>query len=347
MAPLRQASLENGWWVPAGGAAPTPLTHVFLNGGRLSVWPPSEESDAAFARAYAQDIACGRPTYVVERSLRGGSYRFFADFDLPPGDPETDAMDIEEILRVSLRQLPAPLMSGTVTVCVRVPLTLEHKGKRGAHLIWDDSVRTGDEDATSLRDAWVGRLDFARPLSHAGTGWGAVIDRAVYRSNGLRMPWSLKCTLEESVYVPAYEWSASEPEVLRPVSFDATCALSVSSWIQRCSICARPSTSSTTRSGGPAAAPPACPRVLASVEDAVAHYWDREVASTLRPVQGRTDLMTCGSRRCFIKGGEHRGNHIFFRTRRCANASYVELMQFCHSEKCKDAHAKIATVRQR
>lgn len=367
MAPLRQLAVDRGWWVGAAersardsgqGDPPRPMTHVFLDGGRLSVWPPSDELDREFASAYAQELISRRPTYLVERTLRGGTYRFFADFDIKgpsrgcgdtgdtgdTGNSNSSAPQpsLEAIVLESMAGLPEDLRRGSIAVCVRT--TTADDGKRGAHLIWDDSARVTDAEALELRDAWVARL--------GGGRWEDVIDAAVYRCNGLRMPWALKGSRMSSVeswYVPALqiawrggEWS-SEPI---PEAPDRTTLIEL---VARCSIRARPSSMAPPRTPALGRPNPSDLAAIESIEQAVAAYWGEGVARSLRRCSagstGACAVYACNSRRCFIKGGEHRGNHVYFTLRPCVNRCYAELSQHCHSERCRDSFVRISTIR--
>jgi hypothetical protein len=313
----------------------------------MSVWPPSDENDHEFARVYAQDVCARRPLYVVERTLRGGTYRFFADFDLL-NSSSSSSSQVEATVRSALGQLPDALRRGTVTVCVRKGHG-SNPQKQGAHLIWDDSVRVTDLEAREIRDAWVRLLLLEQQQQQQD--WASIIDPAVYRNNGLRMPWSLKCVDAESHYEPAFECDLSRPDVaLRALSPDPEDLDSVSDLVRRCSLRARPSATGAAAAAAAAtvaadaaiAADAAVAAMSSSIEAVVSAYWDPSVASSLKRVDA--GLFSCSSRRCYIKGGEHRGNHIFFRVRPSVNRGYVDLIQYCHSPKCSAHLAKIASI---
>jgi hypothetical protein len=189
MATLSEWLRKKGFWVAGGQATHAPLTHVFLNGGKACV--PSEARDD-FLDAYAGIVASGRTNtlFAVERS--GNTYRMFADFDVPLPSlsvMEGDAL-IRHILDIAMDNLPDVLRVGHVTVCLRPA----HGGKVGAHLVWSDDLRVDDDQAAQARDEWVRACVLHSQGQRASVelDWDKIIDAAVYKKNGLRMPWSSK-----------------------------------------------------------------------------------------------------------------------------------------------------------
>ncbi len=214
-----------------GGGDDRVITHVFLDGGKASV-PAAARTE--LLEAYAKDIAAGRVVHAVERTIAGGSYRMFADIDLP-----TPA-DLSSVVWRALDALPAALKeSGDIVVCTRSV----HGGKTGAHLVWEgDDVRVDDPTATALRDEWVRSL-------YKGDGaddWESIIDASVYRRNGLRMPWSYKRGGDAlAVYVPTQVASFAPPcddtvvLSIDPIpAIDVGSGAAVLSWLGRTSIMA-------------------------------------------------------------------------------------------------------------
>jgi hypothetical protein len=175
-----------------------PYTHVFLDGGKAAV-PLSVRADPAsgLLRAYAQDVVAGRRVCMVERTMRGGTYRMFVDLDVT-GLP-SDA-SVAEVVREALAHAPAPLRGpgARVVVCTRP----WEAGKTGAHLVWGDAHRVDDRTALALRDAWAAQLE--RSGGREAGWWERTLDAAVYRRNGLRMAWAHKRD-GAAVYSPTHE----------------------------------------------------------------------------------------------------------------------------------------------
>jgi hypothetical protein len=378
---LKAVLRERGWWVAASKTADHTLTHVFLDGGSASVCT-SAEAQAALAAAYVHDAARNVPLHVVERTIRGGSYRMFADFDVAlladTGFPELHPVrDIKRIVEYAIDHLPPELRRGSIVVCLREShASARLPTKLGAHLIWSDELRVDDAIAARLRDAWVARCEAAS----GGDGrWEATIDRAVYRSNGLRMPWSRKGNgkggADRSVYVPSIEieYGASQVKV---TSFGggagaAAQAAACPVLLQRCSIRATaappPPSSSPSPSSSSSPSPPLHRAVpvavslvdvaavahvalvdVAAVAAVVAQRWGSHVASSLRQVtpldnQSSCVVFSCNSSLCVVAGRRHNSNRIYF----CAvrRGHTWSLRQLCHSAHCADTYADLGVLR--
>ena len=183
------------------------LTHVLLTGGRVCV--REGQCCSSFLEKYADGVIAGRKQYLVERTLRGGSYRMFADLDVISSDEGNAENLLQSVLKIALGSLPDQLQGLGAIVCCRKWAA----GKIGAHIVWGDDARVDDVTALAIRDSWVKNIGLATGCTESLVEmdrWNAIIDSAVYASNGLRMPWSLKrdgCIL--NVYVPAFTlgWS--------------------------------------------------------------------------------------------------------------------------------------------
>ena len=226
-----------GCWVSAtsstaNSASRGPITHVFLDGGKAAA-PPALRA-GALVDAYAAHVSCAAmPLHAVERTVGGGTYRFFADFDV-----RDDSVPIAEVVRAALACLPDALVGRSVVVCTRGWLD----GKTGAHLVWGDA-RVGDAQATAIRDAWVRRLAEASASGRDGAWWDAVVDASVYRRNGLRMPWSVKKPGDSAVaaYAPTHvspDGSPSGMRAIEPAPRPSDGAETIAAWIRRTSIMA-------------------------------------------------------------------------------------------------------------
>ena len=225
-------------WIPAGD--PTKATHVFLDGGKAAV--PASAVDAMHA-AYARDVAAGRRLHAVERTIVGGTYRMFADFDVQM-DADDGGERLRSILYRAIALLPTPMRQGEVVVCTRS----YHAGKTGAHLIWGDGCRVDDRAASAMRDEWAAAL--TRQQEELGIGddivvvdWENTVDASVYRRNGLRMPWSHKVGgVQRAAYAPTHVVRMDEDGVPRMAAIspavDPRSEAEVRHWIGRTSVAA-------------------------------------------------------------------------------------------------------------
>ena len=213
---------SKGYWIDgqADKSARASLTHVFLNGGKACL-PP--EARAEFLDVYARIVASGGASslYAVERS--GTTYRMFADMDVPLPEGTTNAEGdalIREILGVALANVPTVLRAGDVTLCSRP----SSGGKVGAHLIWSDALRVDDGQALDARATWVASCAAAADRFD----WDSIIDAAVYKRNGLRMPWSMKRGGDQrSSYRPEckYRFPPQDGEPVVVDTFDAVAGM--------------------------------------------------------------------------------------------------------------------------
>lgn len=337
--PLTAWLRAEGLWVAAGSAPPdgAPLTHVFLDGGKASV-PPARARE--FLDQYARALVAGEALYAVER-VHGGSYRMFADFDVPldlmvGASPENQGESLEEpgawlrsVVREALASAPPQLSKGAVVVCCRSAAA----GKTGAHLVWQD-LYVDDDAAMALRDLWVEGC--ARAAPHFP--WDSVIDAAVYRRNGLRMPWSLKRGgTAEAAYVPSMVYEYSQEGVLRPepqLAPDPMPASQVRAWLERATLDAGggraidPDVAELSRGsgrqprlgqggGGGGAAAVACPDLSRSQLDALrdllpAPYKKCVVERVRRAHGGDGVLLYTDCRFCLHAGREHSSNRAYF-----------------------------------
>jgi len=251
---LRSWLKASGHWVLAGSTTAAPITHVFLDGGKASVPAEARHGPGALTSAYARDVAAGRPLYAVERTHVGGTYRMFADMDVPLAAPEDgdddgddadpdegwDSLELLSVVGRALAALPKELTPGEkgvgeIVVCTR----RWQDGKTGAHLIWE-GLRVDDRTASALRGAWVARLAEAEP--EAAEWWDRTVDASVYRRNGLRMPWALKRGgTARAAYVPTHVFRPSREDALELAevpAFSATDERAVVGWLRRTSIMA-------------------------------------------------------------------------------------------------------------
>jgi hypothetical protein len=346
-----------GYWVPAG-APSAGLTHVFLNGGKARV-PAHARSD--FLDVYADAVHHDERLYVVERAL--ATYRMFADLDvrLADGGCERAQRELEAIIEVALSSLPQPLRRSSVSVSVRGL----SGGKTGAHLVWEDAV-VDDGTASALRGEWVAACLEADP----SRDWGAIIDAAVYKRSGLRMPWSWKMGTDRSaVYVP---WRVArfgeDPADLRLESMtQEACdvrsllamttlhaegpinvhAASVDGQLtaSRCQLTA----TKQAAAAGPSRLELIPPRLEAKLRRVLADAGAAELAAakfTRAALLGRSALIVhTDSRFCRNVGREHRSNHVYLLAIRNGGLHQCCFSASCGAsgKRCKDARRKLSS----
>ena len=345
---------------------PSP-SHVFLNGGKVYL-SDTVETRKAFLDAYASDVVAGTLLYVVERT--DASYRMFADFDILLEKTRLPTTHLPTLIDYALSFFPAHLRGDVVSICVREA----HGGKVGAHMIWRD-LRVDDAGARSIRDAWVAAL---KDADAADSDWDETIDAAVYRRNGLRMPWSRKRDDISGigVYKPTHTWTLEGS--LMPWTIPKTHA-EVLDALERCSILStsapppplpefetspssptsEPSSRTRTRTRTRTRIPPPLPEAEAEakgitrsvIRDALIYMGLDETSPTRIHTDdpGRCILFSCmpPSRACRIAGREHRSNHIYHQMLWDPVRNEWHLRQRCHSSKCADRYCSLGYILQK
>lgn len=228
-----------GYWL-ARDADERP-THLMLDGGKARV---PEESAAAFLNAYAASLVRfpDRRPCLVE--LRTPVFRMFLDLDTRFEAPEAAAAALRDGLPAAVMRAVAAEVPGPALVCASsAPKTEQRGAKLGFHVVWPD-VRVTAGTALELRRRLVARLDAEAPVADvgvvpgAGGGWDGVVDAVVYKSSGLRLPWSAKGRDDGRYY--DLRWHMDVDGSLRPAEApagvaalrDAVSQLSVRCWGQ-------------------------------------------------------------------------------------------------------------------
>lgn len=192
---------QRGYWLrPGQEVAPT---HLLLDGGRLCV---PDDSHAAFLNAYATSLVAhpGQPPCIVE--LRTPVFRMFVDLDTRFASREAaeSAAALGAPMATALQRLAAAVLPGhPAALCLSSGVKHEERTdtwKVGAHLVWPE-VLVAASTALALRRHALETLDDADLAAAGAAGtWADVIDAVVYRSSGLRMPWSAKGRHDPRVY---------------------------------------------------------------------------------------------------------------------------------------------------
>jgi hypothetical protein len=190
---------DRGWWLGRDSHGPT---HLLLDGGKLRV---PDDAAGAFLNAYALEVfrslqssnPVAQSPSVVE--LRTPVFRLFLDLDIKftdadPGDAVVLATQrcVSEFFEVDLPRV----VEATTT-----PTTLPTGAtKAGRHLVWTD-VYVSTPTALAFRRHLLDHL--SQTELRAANAWDDVVDKCVFVSNGLRMPWSAKGKASSAVYAPA------------------------------------------------------------------------------------------------------------------------------------------------
>lgn len=198
-----------GYWLKQGDARPA--SHLLLDGGKLLV---PEESHGALLNAYAATVVAhpARPPCMVE--LRTPVFRMFMDLDTRFVSLEAAATAAAlggGAVAAAMRCLAEAACPGcpAILCCADGVKREEPRGERdavcfkqGFHVVWPGVLVTA-ETALALRQR---ALDALHEVDPGGLGlvgaWDRIIDAIVYKSSGLRMPWSAKGRHDTRVYVP-------------------------------------------------------------------------------------------------------------------------------------------------
>lgn len=349
--------VRSGYWIYATDRTTVP-SHVSLSGGKMNV-PPSMRSDpdSPFLLSMARDIVAKVPVHVVERTYANGTYRMFADLDIPTDDKDPGLLI--GVLNRAIDALPDTLCVFPIVVCTRK----WRDGKVGAHLVWGDELRVHDDQAVELRDAWIASLESRQ--EDVGF-WEKTIDAAVYRRNGLRMPWALKKDGHpDASYVPTHVVLEGPMEPIEP-PIDVDDANDVATWLARSSIHAMEGDSSKAtksrvkRTVATKASTEASRRLKDNDDHDVFSLSDsdtRILIEALPKAYGITSINEIGTRCkrigerilsifvsakcrvCVVAEREHSANHIYFELRKDGS-----VFQRCHSSKCGGRGVELAGV---
>lgn len=336
-----------------------------LTGGKMNI-PANMRSDpdSPFLLSMAREISVSNPIHVVERTFARGSYRMFADLDVPREDPFEASEFLMDLLERSIAALPEELSVFPILICTRK----WHDGKIGAHLIWSDNLRVNDEQAVELRDRWIEALG-----EEDKEFWEKTIDEAVYRRNGLRMPWALKKNgHSDAAYVPTHVVLEDTIERIPPV--DCRDVQEVAKWLSRASIHALEADSNAANAPNTKKRKTIAPKngkvQPRSKDDAHLPSGDsfalsdedlKNLIEVLPTAYGIGDINSIGnrckriygasrkvsifvsakSRVCACAGREHSANHIYFELK-----SDGKIFQRCHSKdpKCDGKSTELVGI---
>jgi hypothetical protein len=209
----------------------------------------------------------------------------------------------------------------------------------------------GDDAALNVRDKWV-RACLCASTSSPPYSWEDIIDAAVYKKNGLRMPWSMKRGGDErSCYTPrcTYVFDDSDNSFRVASVFDADTwrdAPTVRLWLEQTSLMAAFGPIEKT----PDTKPPArkrktnettddtglSPADVARLEAALPSQYSGCVFTNVR-CGPSTLVIGTDSKYCMTAGREHTSNHVYFVARHDGG-----VYQCCFSKGCVGACHKVS-----
>lgn len=298
---------RRGWAAPS----PTPPSHLFMDGGKA--WVP-DGCNGEFLNAYAASVVKHPHDAPSVSEQRTPVFKLFLDCDIQcrPGD---DAMDVVSVIQEVCSEA---FGHSRCVVCEAPPKPLgESLVKAGKHLVWPD-VWVDSRTALRFRDKLLEVLDSRLP-GRFELPWSTVVDEAVFRGNGLRMPWSRKGPKEARAYVPTWEGSTRVGPVVGVAA--------VRRWVHDLSIRDPMGHTPPTPLAGdlPAAsagAPVACldgqkksldayARVLPRLHQALPPGHETQRFTGLIALQDMVILRST-SRFCANLGREHKSNNVYF-----------------------------------
>ena len=152
-----------------------------MDGGVLSV--PSDRLPEFYAKC-VECIRAHEPIFVVEQKT--DVYNFFVDIDYKDTEPLT-VEGIKTMVRIIYDKVATFGATECLVSIARPKPVGAGKIKSGVHMNWP-GFPVAQEGAFALRDHIIGVLDKVFPK----IPWTQVVDLAVYKGAGFRMPWSHK-----------------------------------------------------------------------------------------------------------------------------------------------------------
>jgi hypothetical protein len=181
------------------------LSHVLLDKGVLCV---PDESHEEFLSAYARGVVQGgKHSCIVEYKPK--IFRMFYDLDIVANNAiaknMTDGSYPDDVLHVLYTIIGTTADSfdvdtTTVTSCIsNIVKKTEGGVKVGIHLTFD-SIFVTSAIALHVRAKVLKRLEaIDNPFANT---WNEIVDAAVHKGSGMRLPWAAKPGEPNRVYVP-------------------------------------------------------------------------------------------------------------------------------------------------
>lgn len=223
---FRDVLQSHGWAVSRGDGKK--CTHLLMDKGRAHV-PTGEE--AHFLNEYVLAVVKDLRPSVVE--LRTPIYKLFMDFDIRVSRNGVDLDPLWRCVQAAAKEF-FDASSHEMVICT-APLKHEEGGaiKRGVHIYWP-AIAVRDAHALAFRTHLIPKLREAFEDEDAFVNtWEQIVDEAVYKGSGLRMPWSVKGR-EGRAYVPTAlcDGNTLDITLVAPV----TGVTAIREWMHRLSI---------------------------------------------------------------------------------------------------------------
>lgn len=184
------------------------VSHLLLDGGVLGV---PDDCAREFIGAYAMGVVKpGRPKPCVVET-KTPTFRMFYDLDAHVADEAAAASTHEDVLRIVCETTAACFVDAradAVVCATNEPKKLDGGvTKVGIHVTFDDIFAT-KETALAARERVLEALE-GTPSPFVNE-WASVVDAAVFKGSGMRLPWSVKKGEDERWYVPVAEYVGGE-----------------------------------------------------------------------------------------------------------------------------------------
>ena len=171
-------------------------THLLLDGGSVHIKMDLLET---FYKLYAECLNTGVPLHIVEHKTP--IFKFFCDLDFISNE-ELNSDIIVNIIHVIQEGIYFIFQENynlivCTTDCKKVIKNNEEYVKQGIHLHWPD-IFTNCENAILIRNLLVHKLKTVFGERDEINTWDDVVDSCVYKSNGIRMIGSTKCSYDRS-----------------------------------------------------------------------------------------------------------------------------------------------------
>lgn len=174
----------------------TKPTHLLLDGGRVKI---SNNLIDTFYKLYAECIDSGVPLHIVEHKTE--LFKFFSDLDFINKDEMTkdSLINIVHIIQEALYYLFEA--NHKVIVCTTDKKIIVKDAtdyiKQGVHLYWP-SLIVNVENSMLIRELIIHKLKTTFGERESINTWDDVVDLSVYKTNGIRMVGSSKCSYDRS-----------------------------------------------------------------------------------------------------------------------------------------------------